>query len=208
MGLQYSPHSSAPPSLAAGPQLRGITHNLTAQLVHTKDSLVCLLANLRPSSTWQLGMCRHVLCMCLHVLLCVLAKARPCMLGTQMVSPWRLARGSLHLWWGTHGEAESRPRGKAREIPVARAHMSLRAPHGALTAPGASKSPKAYSTGRKTGLGSFSRLLNPWAQRGRVSGMGGPRHLVGTCGTPSPGQPARWGRREPTPTGQPKETVC
>lgn len=36
----------------------------------TKRNLVCLLAKLRPPaqpSSWALGMCRHVLCVCLHV---------------------------------------------------------------------------------------------------------------------------------------------
>lgn len=141
MGLEYSPHSSAPHRPAAGPQLKGIKHktkNLpSAFMPKTKRNLICLLANPRPRSTWQLGS-GHVKACIVCAFMCSCAWwPRP---GHAL---WE--HRWLPLWWvATLGPetgkmsrcprggrpGESGPRSDGWEIPVARTCGSLRRPRG------------------------------------------------------------------------------
>lgn len=73
VGLEYSLYFPVPHGPAAGPQLRGIKHKTetspSSLMPKTKKNPVCLLANLRPCLTRQLGSehvqaCIACACMC------------------------------------------------------------------------------------------------------------------------------------------------
>lgn len=141
-GLEYSPHSPCSSQASCWPQCRRIKHKTKNRpaLSHQRQRgnlfVFWLIYGPARSSSWALGMCRHVF-VCVHsrVLMCVVAKAGSCSRGTQMVSPWRVAAYGLEAatkaslpQCGGPGEAEFRAGSKVWEIPEARDRGSLKRP--------------------------------------------------------------------------------
>ena len=124
VGLEYLP--PLPHRPAAGLQHQGINHEnkkLPSSFTSKRNFVFWLIWGPARPCGWTLGPCRHVLCMCLSVLMCADAKARPCTLGTQMVSPTGWGKEISPRWWEKSGPEE-----QGLGNPVAGAHGSLRKP--------------------------------------------------------------------------------